>query len=291
LSSRWSEGHLLWIGLNSRSHASNRRPAICEVEFARAHGFRAIQFRGPEDGLDARVLGAPLATVAGAIAAAGLVVALEMLVVVDGDGHTKSGHTLLDVLHANLPAIAALPCRYVHWHAGALEGTGDAARQALEAGLVPQFIEGVAIAQRHGFRFAFEDNEPGQLYDSPEACGRLLAAVPGLELVWDLTHTPSGAVADFRRLIPRMSMLHVSDTPLPDVNHHLPLGLGCVDLQEHCRALLVAGFHGPAILEIGGHWKSGGFGRDTDEALIDSRCRLEDAARGTGEAVRQAGDE
>jgi sugar phosphate isomerase/epimerase len=48
-----------------------------------------------------------------------------------------------------------------------------------------------------------------------------------------------------------MSMLHVSDTPLPATNHHLPLGLGNVDIRS-CTALANAGFHGPAILEIGG---------------------------------------
>lgn len=267
----------LWIGLNSRSHANNWRPALSEVGFAQAYGFRAIQLRGSEDGLDARVLGAPLTSVAGSIGAAGLVVALEMLVLVGDGGHTASGHTLLDVLDANLPAIAALPCRYVHWHVGWIEGLDEVDRDGLEAKLVPQFVEGAAIAQRHGFRFGFENNEPGQLYSNPESCGRLLEAVPGLELVWDINHTLPGYVAGFRRLVPRMGMLHVSDTPLPDVNHHLPLGLGCVDFDDHCRALFAAGFQGPAILEIGGHLKSGGFGRDTDKALIDSLHRLEAA--------------
>jgi L-ribulose-5-phosphate 3-epimerase len=38
--------------------------------------------------------------------------------------------------------------------------------------------------------------------------------------------------------------------------------------------LAAAGFAGPAILEIGGLPKSGGYGRDTDEALNKSRQRL-----------------
>jgi sugar phosphate isomerase/epimerase len=78
-------------------------------------------------------------------------------------------------------------------------------------------------------------------------------------------------------MIPRMSMLHISDTPLPEVNYHLPLGMGSVDVEGYCRMLQAGGFCGPAILEIGGLIKSGGFGRDTDEALIDSRQRLEQA--------------
>ncbi len=74
-----------------------------------------------------------------------------------------------------------------------------------------------------------------------------------------------------------MTMLHVADTPLPAVNYHLPLGLGSIDVTAYCRTLLVRDFQGPAILEIGGLPQSGGFGRDTDAALIDSRERLDAA--------------
>jgi sugar phosphate isomerase/epimerase len=71
-----------------------------------------------------------------------------------------------------------------------------------------------------------------------------------------------------------MSMLHVADTPLPEVNHHLPLGLGAIDFSAYMGALLGRGFAGPAILEIGGLPRSGGYGRDTDAALVESRARL-----------------
>jgi sugar phosphate isomerase/epimerase len=69
-------------------------------------------------------------------------------------------------------------------------------------------------------------------------------------------------------------MLHVADTRLPEVNEHLPLGLGTAPLAEYLAVLAAAHFAGPAILEIGGLPKSGGYGRDTDEALVDSRKRL-----------------
>lgn len=71
-----------------------------------------------------------------------------------------------------------------------------------------------------------------------------------------------------------MTMLHVADTPLPAVNHHLPLGLGTIDFPAYFAALLSRGCRGPAILEIGGLPHSGGYGRDTDDALIESlrRC-------------------
>jgi hypothetical protein len=42
--------------------------------------------------------------------------------------------------------------------------------------------------------------------------------------------------------------------------------------------LFNGGFHGPAILEIGGLPKSGGYGRDTDQALADSLQRLHEIA-------------
>jgi L-ribulose-5-phosphate 3-epimerase len=71
-----------------------------------------------------------------------------------------------------------------------------------------------------------------------------------------------------------MSMVHVSDTPLPEVNYHLPLGMGTIDFVDYFIWLVGRGFTGPAVLEIGGLPKSGGYGRDTDEALIDSFNKL-----------------
>jgi hypothetical protein len=40
------------------------------------------------------------------------------------------------------------------------------------------------------------------------------------------------------------------------------------------RAVIADGFQGPAVLEIGGLPASGGYGLDTDDALVDSRQRL-----------------
>jgi sugar phosphate isomerase/epimerase len=73
------------------------------------------------------------------------------------------------------------------------------------------------------------------------------------------------------------SMLHISDTRLPETNEHLPLGMGTVDFARYCQLLRASKFHGPAILEIGGLPKSGGYDRDTDAALIDSLERLRSA--------------
>jgi sugar phosphate isomerase/epimerase len=90
--------------------------------------------------------------------------------------------------------------------------------------------------------------------------------------VWDLNHTLPEHVADFARLRNRLSLVHVSDTPLPETNHHLPLGRGSVDVS------VVRDLDVPLILEVGGLPVSGGPGLDTDDALLDSRARLVSAA-------------
>jgi sugar phosphate isomerase/epimerase len=277
------------IGINARLFPNNWRPIREEIGFAARHGFQAIQVPGREKGLDEGGLGDPLATVAAALQATELVVAMEIILRIDAEGCTASGATPLDVLKANLPAITALGIRYVHWHfvpAGVVTPAelDQATLRVLEKALIPYCREGITLAEKQGFTLGFEHNEPEWLlFATPEKCHSLLEAVPGLRFVWDFNHTAPEDVPGFKALIPRMSMLHVSDTPLPETNHHLPLGLGTVDFVGHCWSLLEGSFHGPAILEIGGLPKSGGYGRDTDEALIDSARRLEKAVRAAQE--------
>ena len=263
------------VGLNSRDFPGIWRPARDEIAFAQAHGFASIQFHGTDTGLDTARLGDPAATVGAALRAANLVPVMEILVRVDPMGYTATGATPLDVLHANLPAITALGCICVHWHLVPLTSTLDVAWQALEEALLPQLVAGVALGAAHGFRFGIEHNEPAiGLFSAPARCAAALAAVPGLGFVWDCNHTPLDQLDSYFALTSRMTMLHVADTPLPAVNHHLPLGRGTIDFPAYCHALLARGFRGPAILEIGGLPHSGGFGRDTDAALIDSLARL-----------------
>ena len=141
--------------------------------------------------------------------------------------------------------------------------------------MLSQFTTGVQLATRQGFRFGFEHNEPAiPLFATPERCALMLDAVPDLGFVWDLNHTIPEHLEGFLQLTPHMTMLNVSDTPLPTVNDHKPLGQGNIDFVGYCRALLARGFSGPAILEIGGLPKSGGYGQDTDAALLDSRQRF-----------------
>jgi sugar phosphate isomerase/epimerase len=145
----------------------------------------------------------------------------------------------------------------------------------LEQDVRPDLEAAVALAAIDGFRFGLEHNEPDiPLFAGPAICAETLAAVPGLGLVWDLNHAPPEQISGFLDLADRMSMLHVSDTPLPIVNYHLPIGLGTIDFEHYFAELAAANFAGPAILEIGGLPKSGGYGRDTDAALVDSLARL-----------------
>ena len=266
---------MLRIGMNARQFPTNWRPVSEEIAFARRVGFVALQFQGQEPGLDAKRLGEPFDAVAAALAAAQIAAVMEIVVRIDAAGHTASGLTPLDVLELNLPAIDALPCICVHWHLVPLAPEEDATLRALEQRLVSQLAAGVALATAHGFRLGIEHNEPRiGLCATPTRCAALLDAVPGLGFVWDTNHTAPEQLDGFLALTPRMSMLHVSDTRLPTVNDHYPLGMGAIDFPAYCRALLDRGYNGPAILEIGGLPQSGGYDRDTDDALIDSLHRL-----------------
>lgn len=275
------------IGMNARLFPGNWRPARQEIRFAQRSGFAAIQFPGPEQGLDATRLGDSLSAIADALQQAQLTAVMEMVIRINEQGHTTTGASPLDVLEANLPAITGLPCPCAHWHLVPMQPLEAKQARQVEERLIPQLMAGVALAHTYGFQFGFEHNEPDlQLCGMPGACAALLAAVPGLKFVWDLNHTIPAHLTAFLALIPHMSMLHISDTPLPEVNYHLPLGLGSIDFTAYGRALQAGGFHGPAILEIGGLPKSGGYGRDTDAALLDSQLRLKQILQALSSTTR-----
>lgn len=266
------------IGFNARLFPGNWRPARDEFAFAGAYGFQALQIRRDDAAITEQQLGDSFSTIAEQVRATPLGITLELVMHVNAHGQTPSGQTPLDILAANLPAIQALNSRFVHWHLVPTVDLIAADRPALEDALTPVFAAAVDLAHAHRFELGFEHNEPDvQLFSSPASCQRLLQRVPGLKFVWDFNHTSLQDLPDFLRLIPHMRALHVSDTPLPDLNHHLPLGKGTVDLAAYLRAVMLGDFHGPAILEIGGLPKSGGMGRDTNAALVDSAQRLRHA--------------
>ena len=263
------------IGMNARLFPQNWRPVREEITFAHQHGFQAIQLPGPEQGLDAERLGNALADVACWLQEAGLQAVMEMAVTVDVRGRTAHNCTPLDVLRANLPAITTLNINPVHWHLVLPRTTSPAEIAEFEINIRETLAEGVAIAQQHDFQFGLEHNGTDiPPFNRPESCRQVIAAVPGLGFVWDFNHFVADELDVYQPLVPRMQMLHISDAPAGETNHHLPLGQGDIDAAAYCRALHKGGFSGPAILEIGGTKKSGGFGKDTDEALLDSARRL-----------------
>ena len=266
------------IGINARLFPINWRPATEEIAFAQRLGCACIQIHGRERGIDATYLGTSPQAIGEILARHTMHAVMEIVVRLLPDGRTQSGATPLDVLSANLPAINALAIRHVHWHfAPAVLLSRDELR-ALEDMLIDHLRAGVNLARTHGFTLALEHNEPDvPLFADIGSITTALEAVPDLGFVWDLNHTPPDELGDWLDLAPRMTLLHVSDTPLPAVNHHLPLGQGSIDFAARFRDLTARGYRGAAVLEIGGVPKSGGFGRDTDEALIDSVARLKTA--------------
>lgn len=264
--------------MNGRFFPGNWRPALDEIAFAGRSSFEVLQFRGQPEGLVAAHLGAPLGAVAEALKGAGVSATMELLIRVTGAGQTPDGQTPCEMLEANLPAITELPCTHVHWHLAPAASMTEVQVRDLEVRLLPQFRQAAEIACDRGFCFGLEHNEPAlKLFAPPASCARLLEQVEDLGLLWDFNHTALEDLAAFRALGERVMGLHIADTRLPETNEHLPLGLGTLDVAGYCKGLLEQGFSGPGILEIGGLPKSGGYGRDTDEALVDSARRLREA--------------
>ncbi len=236
-----------------RLTGGNWRPPATELAFAAAAGFDTVQIRSDRSGEIEEELGVDSETLGALFDEHGLEPVLEMLVRHDGEPGT-----IAQALRANLPAIEAIGFLRVHVHP---VGPSEAAPQ-----LAADFAEALAVAGDAGLIFAFEHNAPGhRLLVEPDHVEALLEAVPGLGFVWDVNHTGSEDVPRFLALRERITLVHVSDTPLPKTNHHLPLGRGSVDLEP------VRTFEDvPLILEIGGLPHSGGPGLDTNDALLDS---------------------
>ena len=235
----------------------NWRPPEQEIRFAAEHEFAAVQIRSDHAGAIADTLRADPREVGAVFAASGVEPVLEMLVPHDG-----RPRTIERALRANLRAIAQLGIQRVHVHP---VGPAEAARL-----LVDDFAAALEVALASGITFGAEHNAAGhRLLVEPEDVHELFDSVPGLHFVWDLNHTAAEDVGSFLGLRDRLSLVHVSDTPLPATNHHLPLGRGNVDFS-----ILRELDDVPVILEIGGLPISGGPGFDTDDALLDSRVHL-----------------
>ena len=240
-----------------RLTGGNWRPPENELRFAAGAGFDTLQIRSDRAGELEDELGIDAVTLGGLFDEVGLEPVLEMLVRHDGERGTLAG-----ALRANLAAIDAIGVLRVHIHP---VGPADAAPF-----LRDDFVEAVDVAESAGLILGCEHNAPGhRLLVEPGDVEALLDAVPGLGFVWDVNHTLPEHTERFLALRERFTLVHASDTPLPETNHHLPLGRGSVDF-----APLRTFDDVPVILEIGGLPISGGPGFDTDEALLDSRARL-----------------
>ncbi len=250
-----------------RLTGGNWRPPADELRFARDAGFDGLQVRSDRPGELEDELGIAPDALGALYEENGLEPILELLVPHDG-----APRTVTTALAAHLSALEAAGFRRVHVHP-----VGFAPADVL----ADDFAAALELADDAGLLFGVEHNAPGhRLLTEPGEVETLLAAVPGLAFVWDVNHTPAGDVPRYLALRERFSLVHVSDTPLPELNHHLPLGRGSVDL-----AVLV-GLDVPLVLEIGGLPHSGGPGFDTDEALLDSLARLRDEEPAPGRARR-----
>lgn len=268
-----AHGRLL-VGFAARLFGGTRS-ALQEVEFGGEHGFGAIQFRGHVHE-EKRTEFGNLATLAIGLEDHGLVPTMELLIGLDSDGRTDDGRSPVEVLGENLQIITTLGIRFVHWHLYPLHPENLTSVDRLNEFLPEQCLQAISLAHVHQFAFGIENNDPDMnLLSEPGQCGALLDRVPDLNLVWDFNHSRPEHGEGFQQLASRISVLHVSDSPLPKVNYHLPLGQGTIDVAAHVQAVVAGGFGGPAVLEIGGLPKSGGYGRDTDMALIASKVRLE----------------
>lgn len=254
---------------------SGTRSALQEVEFGGEHGFGAIQFRGHVHTAKRTDFG-DLAALATSLQDYDLVPTMELLIGLNSGGCTDDDRSPAEILGSNLQIIDTLGIRFVHWHLYPLHPEDLAGVEQLSLALPDLCLQGVNLAHDHRFVFGIENNDPDMhLLSDPDQCASLLDRVPGLNLVWDLNHSAHKHGEGFWQLASRTSALHISDSPLPEVNYHLPLGQGNIDVSAHVQAVMVRGFDGPAILEIGGLPKSGGYGRDTDTALFASKIRLE----------------
>jgi sugar phosphate isomerase/epimerase len=237
-----------------RLTGGNWRPPADELAFARRAGFDALQVLSRGDGIG-HELGVGPEELGALFAETGLEPVLELLVFVRRPGAVPA------TLRANLPAIRAAGFTRVHVHpAGAPEEPVD---------LRAEYTQALELVAGEPFLFATEHNAPGhRLLVGARAVESLLEALPELGLVWDVNHTPLDELDRFLALRDRLTLVHASDTPLPETNHHLPIGRGNVDFGV-LRELDV-----PVVLEIGGLPHSGGPGLDTDETLETSLAAL-----------------
>lgn len=106
------------------------------------------------------------------------------------------------------------------------------------------------MANRYGLTLALENFKSP--FDTVSTYETLLAEVPGLRVHLDLGHTNFGAddgVKFCKLLRDQIVHVHVSDNRSSG-DHHMPLGVGCVNWQETLSALKATGYDGTITMEV-----------------------------------------
>ncbi len=134
------------------------------------------------------------------------------------------------------------------------------------------------IAAQEGIGIAFEFLGFADCpVDTPELAGRVVADLPGVDLVLDSCHwhaSGSGSLEAFP--IDRLAMVHLNDAPakpprdIEDSDRVLP-GRGIIRLAELIETLRVAGYNGPWSLETFNpvYWA-----RPADEVAAEGRAAV-----------------
>jgi sugar phosphate isomerase/epimerase len=107
----------------------------------------------------------------------------------------------------------------------------------------------VAIGRRHGVHLAPEIHWHTVAPD-PAAARTLLAAVPGLRLVFDPSHALIAGIplADWFPLLPHVVHVHLRDAAPGRLD--VPWGTGALDPDALCAALTTAGYRGHIAAEV-----------------------------------------
>jgi 2-keto-myo-inositol isomerase len=171
---------------------------------------------------------------------------------VDADGTLRR-----DLLEAELAPRLAI-CRAVHARyllvvpprSAAVDG--DRALPAIVEGLARIQDAAAAVGLRTAFEFLGFADCP---IDSPELAARVVAGVPGADLVLDSCHWHASGSAPLDGLpVERLAMVHLNDAPpkppreIEDGDRLLPT-LGVIRLRELIDELARRGYDGPWSLE------------------------------------------
>lgn len=268
------------IGIVGRFFPVHYRPALDEISFLAKHEFGAIQFNGTDQGFNSSFLGASFLTIHEELVSSNIQPTMELTVRIDVFGKTTTNLSISQVLENNLPAITELECNPVHIHVVPPQELSRDERTNLMHICKQQFSVMVRLAEENNFVLGMEHNDPAfPLFGNYASCEEVLSKEPKLKFTWDTNHTTTEELHLFQNWFNRLAVVHVSDSPLPELNYHWSLGRGSIDFAAYLKPLVASNYQGIYILEVGGLPKSGGYGQDTDQALLSSKQHLEEVLK------------